>query len=97
MSTSIRGGSPLSELVVLLIEHAIRDVEGDLKIFEGDPEVVQACLSWLASVREQLLTLQGTDKVLLKVNNLIKEYRDLGAPHIQGVGSRALTNSTEPD
>lgn len=97
MNTSIRGGSPLSELVVLLIEHTVRDVEGDLKIFESNPNVVRECLSWLAGVREQLLMLKGTDKVLLKVNNLIKEYRDLGAPHIQGVGSRAMTNSKEPD
>jgi hypothetical protein len=97
MSTSIRGGSPLSELVVLLIEARVQDVEGDLKIFEGDPDVVRECLSWLSNVREQLLMLTGTERVVAKVNNLIKEYRDLGAPHIQGVGSRALTGSKEPD
>ena len=97
MSTSIRGGSPLSELVCILVEHMVDDVEGDLKIFESDADVVRVCLSQLASVREQLLMLTGTERLLVRLNNLIKLYRDLGAPHAQGLGSRALSTSKEPD
>ena len=84
-----RSGSPLGDVVLVLVERELADLYNDLRLASasGMTKDVAKALHHLGEIREALLSMTGTEQLVGAVNRIIARYRD-GIPDGQGIGSR---------